>query len=191
MKVIAFNGSPRKDGNTAMLIKTVFEELNKEGIDTELIQFSGQKINGCIACFQCFANKDNKCSVKSDIVNDFIEKVLDADGIILGSPTYFFNVTSEMKAFMDRLGLVSMANEGMLKRKVGASVAVARRAGTSAVLDTLNNFFLMLGMIIPGSNYPNMSIGLDKGDVEKDMEGIQTMKVLGENMAWLMKKICV
>jgi len=189
MKVIAFNGSARKDGNTAIMIKQVFGELEKEGIETEMIQFSGQNIRGCIACYKCFENKDQRCSVKTDIVNDCIEKMLQADGIILASPTYFADVSAELKALIDRAGLVAKANKEMFARKVGAAVVAVRRGGAIHAFDSMNHFFLISGMIIPGSCYWNMSFGLDKGDVEKDDEGLRTMQTLGQNMAWLLKKI--
>ena len=189
MKVIAFNGSARKDGNTAIMIKQVFGELEKEGIETEMVQFSGQKIRGCIACYKCFENKDQRCAVKTDIVNDCIEKMLEADGIILASPTYFADVSAELKALIDRAGLVAKANDEMFARKIGAAVVAVRRGGAIHAYDSMNHFFLISGMIIPGSCYWNMSFGLDKGDVEKDEEGLRTMQTLGQNMAWLMKKI--
>ncbi len=189
MKVIAFNGSAQKDGNTATMINYVLEELEKEGIGTELFQFSGQKIKGCIVCRRCFQNKDRRCAVSDDVLNDCLEKMLAADGIILGSPTYFCNVSTEMKALIDRAGFVAKANGDMFRRKVGAAVVVERRAGSISVFNALNYFFFISQMMVPGSSYWNMGIGLKKGDVEKDEEGIQTMKTLGENMAWLLKKI--
>jgi multimeric flavodoxin WrbA len=189
MKVVAFNGSSRKDGNTAILIRYVFQELETEGIETELIQLSGSRIHGCIACMKCFANKDKRCSVKDDIINDCIGKMLDADGIILGSPTYFANVSTEMKALIDRAGMVSRANGDMLSRKVGAAVVAVRRAGAIHVFNSINQFFFIGQMIVPGSSYWNLGMGREKGEVESDEEGIQTMKVLGINMAWLLKKL--
>ena len=189
MKVIGFNGSARKDGNTATLINYVLDELQKEGIETELFQLAGKKIQGCKACLKCFKNKDQRCSVEHDILNECIEKMFRADGIILGSPTYFSDVSTEMKALIDRAGFVSKANGDMLRRKVGVAVVAVRRAGSIHVFDTLNHFFFISQMIVPGSNYWNMGFGLEKGDVEKDKEGILTMKVLGQNMAWLLKKL--
>ena len=189
MKVIAFNGSARKDGNTAILINQVFSELEKQDIETEMVQFSGQKIRGCIACYKCFENKDKRCSVKDDVVNDCIEKMLQADGIILASPTYFADVSSELKALIDRAGLVAKANGDMFKRKAGAAVVAVRRGGSIHAYDSINHFFLISQMIIPGSSYWNMGFGLEIGDAEKDEEGLQTMKTLGRNMAWLLKKI--
>ncbi|MHC4244484.1 MAG: flavodoxin family protein [Planctomycetota bacterium] len=189
MKVIAFNGSARKDGNTAIMIKQVFGELEKEGIETEMVQFSGQKIRGCVACYKCFENKDQRCAVKNDIANDCIEKMLEADGIILASPTYFADVSAELKALIDRAGLVAKANKEMFAKKVGASVVAVRRGGSIHAFDSMNHFFLISGMIIPGSCYWNMSFGLEKGEVENDDEGLRTMQTLGQNMAWLMKKI--
>ena len=189
MKVIAFNGSARRDGNTASLINYVLKELEKEGIETELFQFAGKKIQGCIACRKCFENKDQRCAVGDDVLNECLEKMLEADGIILGSPTYFTDVSAAMKALLDRAGFVAKANNDMFKHKVGAAVVAVRRAGSIHVFDTLNHFFFISQMMVPGSIYWNMGIGLEKGDVEKDEEGILTMKVLGQNMAWLLKKI--
>ena len=189
MKVVAFNGSARKDGNTAILIKHVFHELENEGIETEMIQLAGKKINGCIACYKCFENKDKQCSVKNDITNECIEKMLDADGVILGSPTYVADITSEMKSLIDRAGLVARANDDMFKRKVGAAVVAVRRAGSIHAFDSINHFFLIGQWLVPGSSYWNMGIGRNKGEVEQDEEGLRTMKVLGQNMAWLLKKI--
>ena len=189
MKVLAFNGSARKDGNTAILINYVFRGLEEEGIKTELVQLSGSRIHGCIACMKCFENKDQRCSVKNDIANECIEKMLGADGIILGSPTYFANVSTEMKALIDRAGMVSRANSDMLARKVGAAVVAVRRAGAIHVFNSINHFFFIGQMIVPGSSYWNLGMGRQKGEVEKDDEGIQTMKNLGRNMAWLLNKL--
>ena len=189
MKVIAFNGSARKNGNTAILINYVFQALEKEDIDTELIQLSGKKIRGCIACMKCFENKDQRCSVINDDVNSCIEKMIDADGIILGSPTYFANISTELKALIDRAGMTGIANARMFKRKVGAAVVAVRRGGSIHAFNAINHFFFIEEMIVPGSVYWNMGFGLDKGDVETDDEGVNTMKVLGKNMAWLLKKI--
>ena len=189
MKVVAFNGSPRKDGNTFRLITAVLGEIEKEGIETELVQIGGKKIRGCIACYKCFENKDQRCAVTKDMLNDCIEKMIAADGIILGSPTYFANMSADLKALIDRSGLVSKANGEMYRRKVGAAVVAVRRAGSVHTFDSINHFFTIGQMVIPGSSYWNMGIGLDKGDVEKDDEGMQTMKTLGQNMAWLLKKI--
>jgi multimeric flavodoxin WrbA len=188
MNVVAFNGSARKDGNTAILVNTVFKELKKAGIETELFQLAGKKIHGCIACGKCYQNKDKRCVVTNDILNDCIEKMVAADGIILASPTYFTDVSTEMKALIDRAGYVARANDHMFQRKVGAAVVAARRAGAIHTFDTLNHFFLISQMIIPGSSYWNIGMGLGPGDVKKDKEGLDTMKTLGTNMAWLLKK---
>jgi len=189
MKVIAFNGSARKDGNTAILVNTVFKELKKAGIETEMVQLSGKKIRGCIACGKCYENKDKRCVVTNDILNECIEKMMEADGIILASPTYFTDVSSEMKALIDRAGYVARANDHMFRHKVGAAVVAARRAGAIHTFDTLNHFFLISQMVVPGSSYWNIGMGLAPGDVRKDKEGLATMKTLGTNMAWLMKKL--
>jgi multimeric flavodoxin WrbA len=186
MKVVAFNGSPRKDGNTTILINHVFRELEKEGVETELVQLSGREIRGCIACYKCFENKDQHCAVKDDIANECIEKMMKAEGILLGSPVYFTDVTAEMKALIDRAGFVSMANGGMYKNKVSAAVVAVRRSGSVHTLDTMNHFFLAVQMIIIGRG---IGVGRDKGEVEKDEEGMQAVKALGQRMAWLLKKL--
>ncbi len=189
MKVVGFNGSARKDGNTAILINYVLSELKNEGIETELVQLAGTKIHGCIACYKCGENKDKRCAVNDDIANECIRKMIEADGIILGSPTYFGDVSPEMKALVDRAGFVSRWNDFMFKRKVGAAIVAVRRAGAIHVFDTINHLFLNSQMIVPGSIYWNIGVGREKGEVEKDEEGIQTMKVLGQNMAWLLKNL--
>ena len=181
MKVVAFNGSARKDGNTAILIRKIFAELEAEGIETELLQLAGKTIRGCIAC--------GKCGKTNDYANDCIEKMIEADGIILGSPTYFSDLTAEIKALIDRAGYVARANSHMLQRKVGAAIIAMRRAGSIHAFDSINHFFLIGQMIVPGSSYWNVGIGRAIGDVEQDEEGLETMQILGKNMAWLLKKI--
>jgi multimeric flavodoxin WrbA len=188
-KVVAINGSARKGGNTAILLGYVLKELEKEGIETELIELSGAKIHGCLACRKCSAKKDRRCAQTGDMGNALIEKMEQADGILLGSPTYVADVTPEIKALMDRACLVSKANGGIFRRKVGAAVVAVRRAGAIHAFDALNHFFLISEMIVPGSSYWNIGVGLEKGDVERDEEGIRTMKTLGQNIAWLLKKI--
>lgn len=189
MKVVAFNGSSRRDGNTAILIQRVFHVLEAEGIQTEMIQLAGKVVRGCAACYQCFKRADRQCALPDGIVNEWIGKMSEAEGIILASPTYFTDVTSELKALIDRAGFVSRANGDMFRRKVGAAVVAVRRGGAIHAFDTINHFFLIGQMLIPGSNYWNVGIGCDKGDVESDSEGLQTMETLGQNMAWLLKKI--
>lgn len=189
MKVVAFNGSARKDGNTAILVNAVFKELKKEGSKTEMVQLAGKKIRGCIACGKCFEKKNGLCAVKGDIVNECIEKMTDADGIILASPTYFADVSTEMKALIDRSGYVAKANDDMFRRKVGAAVVAVRRGGAIHAFDTMNHFFFISQMVVPGSSYWNVGIGRAAGEVKEDEEGLGTMKTLGANMAWLMKKV--
>ncbi len=188
MKVVAFNGSPRKDGNTSRLINQVFQVLEAEGIETEAVQVGGNLIHGCTACYQCLEKKDGRCIIPNDIVNTCIGKMREADGILFATPTYFADVTAELKALIDRAGLVSIANGRFLRRKAGAAIVAVRRGGAIHAFDTINHLFLISEMIIPGSCYWNMGIGRDKGEVERDEEGITTMRTLGENMAWLLKK---
>jgi len=189
MKVVAFNGSARKDGNTTMLVNYVFDELHKHDIETELVQLAGKHPPGCIACYQCFDRKNRRCAVDIDCINECIEKMEQADGIILASPTYFANMSTELKALIDRCGMTSRANGDMYKRKVGAAVATHRRGGAVHVFDSINHFFTIGQMIIVGSNYWNFAVGREKGEVSADDEGVDTMRVLGQNMAWLLKKL--
>ena len=189
MKVIAFNGSSRKEGNTAILLNLVLNELKAEGIETEVYSLAGKPIQGCIACFKCFEKKNQRCNVDKDIVNECIQKMIEADGILLGSPTYFADVSASMKALIERCGMVAGANNKMYRRKVGAAVVAVRRAGAIHVFNSLNFFFTINEMIVPGSTYWNVAIGRQPGEVNNDNEGIQTMKNLGKNMAWLLKKI--
>jgi multimeric flavodoxin WrbA len=187
MKVVLFNSSPRKEGNTFQAIKVVMEELNAEGIDCEYIWMGNQNLFGCKACFKCAGKK--KCIQDNDKLNEYLEKMIYADGIVLGSPTFFADVSSTMKALIDRAGMASKSNGDLLKRKIGAAVVVARRAGATHVFSSINFFFLIGQMIVVGSSYWNLGIGLNPGDVLKDSEGIQTFKTLGKNMAFVLKKI--
>ncbi len=189
MKVVAFNGSPRKGGNTEFLLRKVFEPLEMAGIETELVQVGGKPIRGCIACMKCWEQKDGLCMLKEDILNECVKKINGADGILLGSPTYFADVTSEIKALMDRSGMVAMANGGTLRRKVGAAVVAVRRGGAIHVFDTLNHYFQIAQMVIASGTYWNMGYGRNIGEVAGDEEALRNMKSLGENMAWLLKAI--
>ena len=181
MKVLAINGSARQNGNTAQLINHVFAALQAEGIETELVQLGGHAIRGCSGCNACMKLQNRRCSISGDPV--------EADGIILGSPVYFTDVTPELKALIDRSGRVARANGLLFKRKVGAGVIAVRRGGATHALDTIYHFLHITQMIIPGAPYWNFGIGRDVGDVEKDEEGIANMKGLGENIAWLLKKL--
>jgi multimeric flavodoxin WrbA len=183
--VVAFNGSPRVEGNTALLIRHVLQELEKEGITTELVQVGGQHIHGCTACMKCFENRNRKCVFDDDIVNTCIEKMIGADGIILGSPVYFLDITPEMKALIDRSGFVSYANGHLFSRKVGNAVVSVRRVGATRTFDSLLHFFLANDMVVPG--LPGIGVGRDIGDVERDVEGIEQMKRVGQNIAWLLQ----
>ena len=189
MKVVAFNGSARKGGNTAQLLNIVLEKIAAEGIETELVELAGKKVSGCIACYKCFERKNSRCSVEDDMVNEALEKMIAADGILLGSPTYFADLSTNMKALIERCGMVARANGELFKRKAGAGVVAVRRCGASHVFSSLNYFFLISQMVVVGSSYWNIGIGREKGEVQNDAEGIKTMEDLGVNMAWLLKKI--
>jgi multimeric flavodoxin WrbA len=188
MKVVAFNGSPRKDGNTTLLINHLLRELEHEGIETELVQLSEKEIRGCIACFKCHENQDRHCAVKEDAANEYIEKITAAQGIVLGSPVYFQDVTPEMKALIDRAGFVGLANGKMYRNKVGASLACFRRSGGMHTVDAMNHFFLGNEVIIVGRA---LGVGREKGEVEKDEEGVQIASSLGQRMAWVLKRLHV
>ena len=189
MYALAVNGSPRKGGNTEVLLKETLAELEKGAWDTELVKVGGTAIRGCIACYKCFDNKDRHCAVGKDMLNDCVDRMLAADGIILGSPVYFACMSPEIKALIDRAGMVSIANDAMLRRKAGAAVVAVRRAGAVSTFDAINHFFTISQMIIPGSQYWNMGFGREKGEVNDDAEGLEIMQTLGENMAWLLKKV--
>jgi multimeric flavodoxin WrbA len=185
LQAIAINGSPRKGGNTELLLRKVLEPLTAAGWDTELLQVGGTAIRGCRACYQCFKTKNSRCGQEDGIFDVCLEKMLRADAIILGSPTYFTDVSAEMKALLDRAGLVAVANGGLFRRKIGAAVVAVRRGGGTHAFDTINHMFLMSGAIIPGSTYWNLGFGLDKGDVRQDEEGLRNMTDLGQTIAWL------
>jgi multimeric flavodoxin WrbA len=189
MKVVAFNGSGRKGGNTSILVHRVLAQLKAEGIETEYIELAGSVIRGCTACYGCFRNKDRHCTIQNDLVNEAIDKMAAADGIIIASPTYFADITSETKALIDRAGMVARANDFMFRRKVGAGIVAVRRGGAIHAFDSINHFFLIGEMIVPGSSYWNIGIGREIGEVDNDAEGIATMDTLGRNMAWLLNKL--
>jgi multimeric flavodoxin WrbA len=189
MKVVAINGSPRRNGNTSLLIEETFKIFQAEGIETEVIQIGNKPVHGCTACGKCREIQDRKCHIKNDLLNLCIEKMIEADGIILGTPVYFADVSTEIKALMDVAGYVTRGNGHLLKRKVGAGVISVRRGGALPTFDTINRFFLINQMIVPGSSYWNFAFGKNKGDVLQDEEGINTIRTLAKNMSWLMKKI--
>jgi multimeric flavodoxin WrbA len=191
MKVLGINGSPRKGGNTEILIREVFKVLEEKGIKTEIMQVGGKKVNGCIACMKCRKKADGRCHQENDLINKCIEKMVKADAIVIGSPTYFSDVTSATKALMEVAGYAIRGAGNPLRRKVGAAVVSVRRAGAIHTFDSINHFFLINEMIIPGSSYWNIAIGKEKGDVLKDEEGMKTMRVLGEDIAWLLERIKV
>lgn len=188
MKVIAFNGSPHPQGNTAQAIEIVFEELHKENIDTELIQLGGKKVFGCLGCRKCVELKNKHCIRTDDEMNDYIDKMVEADGIIIGSPVYTSNVTSEVKALIDRSNFVAKANDFMFRGKVGAPVVVATKAGATFAYSAINLMFGISQMITMGSIHWNLALGKMPGDIWNDEEGIRTFRVLGQNMAWLLKR---
>lgn len=189
MKVIAINGSPRKESNTNLLLKRVCDRPSTHGIETEIVRIGGKPLRGCLACGKCFETQDNQCIIKNDVMNEVIARMIAADGILLGSPTYFSDVTAEMKALIDRAGYVTLANGSNLAGKVGAAVSAVRRGGSQHTINTMHHFFSISQMPIATSSYWNMVYGAASGEVEHDVEGMQTMDNLAENMAWLMKSI--
>lgn len=189
MKVVGVNGSARKDGNTALLLQRVFEPLRAAGIECELVQLGGKRVHGCTACYKCGEQKVGNCVGVRDDANEVIAKMVEADGIVLGSPTYYADISAEMKALIDRAGMSSMQSGGVLKRKVGAAVVAVRRGGAIHAFDSMNHLFFITQMIVPGSSYWNIAYGREAGEVEGDEEGMRTMRVLGENMAWLLERL--
>ena len=189
MKVIAFNGSPRKDGNTAAMLREVLRPIAAAGMATELIQVGGALLHGCKACGACAEMKNLSCAQHDDPVNEWIAKMVEADGILFGSPSYFSGLTPELKALIDRAGFVTVMNGRALARKVGAAVCVHRRAGGVNVMDQINHMMLMSRMIVPGSTYWNLGVGRLPGEAMNDAEALANMKDLGETIVWLLQKL--
>ena len=189
MNVVAFNGSARRDGNTAILLRQVLAELEREGISTELVQLAGTRLSGCTACLKCYEAKDMTCAVKNDVLNACVQKMAAADGILIGSPVYFADATATTKALIERAGMVTRVNDRALRRKVGAAVVAVRRGGAVHSFDSINHFFQISEMVIVGSSYWNLGVGEPIGAVLQDEEGLQTMRVLGQNMAWALQKL--
>jgi multimeric flavodoxin WrbA len=189
MNVVAFNGSSRRDGNTAILLRQVLAELEKEGIQTELVQLGGTRLSGCAACLRCKETKDMTCALKNDVLNACVQKMVAADGILIGSPVYFADATATTKALIERAGMVTRANDRALRRKVGAAVVAVRRGGAVHSFDSINHFFQISEMLVVGSSYWNLGIGEPMGAVLEDEEGLQTMSVLGQTMAWALRKL--
>lgn len=189
MKVLALNASPRKEGNTFLLLQHVLKPLKAAGHDTKLIQIGGKPLHGCRGCLACFKMKNGCCVFQDDIFNETASEARQADALIFGTPSYFSGMTAELKAFIDRLGLVSRANGFFLRHKIGAAVIAQRRAGADAIQADIHRMFLMSEMIIPGSTYWNMGFGQAPGEVNTDEEGLKNMENLGENIAWLLDKI--
>ena len=189
MKVTAFNGSPRSKGNTAIMLRAALAPIAAAGIETELVQVGGKNIHGCKACGKCFEKKDHRCVFDDDVLNGLLPKVFESDGILIGSPSYFSDMTPETKALIDRAGFVGLANGGLLARKIAAAVGVHRRGGAVNVQDSINHMFLMSRMIVPGSTYWNFGVGMDEGEVANDEEAMANMKDLGETFVWLLGKL--
>jgi multimeric flavodoxin WrbA len=185
LKAIAINGSPRPGGNTEIMLKKVLEPLEAAGWSTEYLRIGGKAVRGCTACMQCVEKRNGRCIIEGDGINDCLEKMYAADAIILGSPTYFADVTSELKALIDRAGFVALANDGAFSGKIGAAVVAVRRGGATHVFNTINNLFLISSMIVPGSLYWNLGVGCDKGQVLDDDEAMRNMSHLGQTIAWL------
>jgi multimeric flavodoxin WrbA len=189
MNVAVINGSPKSNGNTALALHKVMEALEKGGVDCKLIHVGNQPVRGCTACGQCGKNKDEQCIQKDDPVNEWIQDMKAADGILVGSPVYYSGMAGTLKCFLDRAFFVAGANGGLFRHKVGAGLVVARRSGGTAAFDQLNKYFLISEMMVPGSNYWNVGHGGRPGEISQDEEAMQIMEVLGENMAWLIQSI--
>ena len=187
-KVLAVNGSPRHNGNTAHMLGTVLEVCKDAGIETELYQTGGRTVRGCLACGNC-KNNPGRC-ITDDWMNELYKKMVGADAILLGSPTYFSDLTPEMKAVIDRCGFISRGDGNALSRKIGAAVSAVRRAGGIHTLDSIQHFFLINDMFVVGSSYWNMSLSRDIGAYESDIEGVATMERLGQNIVWILEKLC-
>ena len=188
MLVLGINGSPHRNGNTAVMLEWVLDEVGREGLETEVFSLAGKQLAGCIDCRRCFANKDRKCGGAEDSLNEVLEHILAADAVVIGAPTYFANVPANVKALLERVGMVNVANDWMLKRKVGAAAIVARRGGAIDAFNAVNHLFLHAQMIVPGSSYWNMGYGRIGREVEADAEAERTMRTLGQNIVWVLRK---
>jgi multimeric flavodoxin WrbA len=188
MKVIAFNGSPKAEGNTFHALQLVTAEMEKKGIDCEIVHVGNKAIRGCTACGQCVKKQNEQCVIK-DEVNDWIQLMKGADGLLIGSPVYYSGIAGTMKCFLDRAFFVAGVNGGLLRGKVGAAVAAVRRSGGIPTFDQLNHFINYAEMIVPTSNYWNVIHGLTPGEVLQDEEGVQIMQVLGQNMAYTLQLV--
>jgi multimeric flavodoxin WrbA len=187
MKVIAINGSPKKEGNTEHALRIVGSKLEENGIEFEIIHIGNKAVRGCLACGKCMQNRDERCTTTSDPLNEWIQSMKNADGIILASPVYYAGIAGTMKCFLDRAFYVSGSNGGLFRNKVGAAVVAVRRTGGSVTFDSLNHYLTYSEMILATSNYWNIIHGRTPGEVEQDSEGVQIMNVLGNNIAWLLK----
>lgn len=189
MKVLAINGGPHPNGNTAFAIGLVADELKKEGIETETITIGNKLIHGCTGCGRCFRERDEKCVFEDDMVNDVFQKLKAVDGLILGSPIHYAGMSGAMSSFLDRLFYLNGANGNVLRHKVGVALGAVRRSGGIPAVNQLSKYLEYSEMVIPTSNYWNVIHGTVAGDAEKDEEGTQIMRVLGKNMAWVLKLI--
>lgn len=189
MKVVAFNGSARTNGNTAIMIEHCFDHLRAADIECEMVQLASHNLNCCTVCLKCKEKQHAKCRQVDDPFNQFINMMIEADGIILASPSYFAGVTPELKALIDRTGMVNIAGGFPLARKPAAAIVSGRRAGLVNTFSMINNLYLALNMIVVGSSYWNIGYGLERGDVKKDAEALATIADLGRNMAWLLGKL--
>lgn len=189
MKVVAFNGSPKREGNTYRALKMVTDELEKEGIEIEFVHVGVSPISGCIACNSCIRNRDEKCVLPGDNVNEWIQKIKEADGVLIGTPVHFASMSGNLKSFLDRAFYVAGMNKSLFRHKVGAAVVAVRRSGGLPAFDQINNYLNYSEMLMPTSNYWNVIHGTVPGEVDQDLEGVQIMSNLGKNMAWLLKLV--
>jgi len=187
MKVVAINGSPHKAGNTYQALQLVGSKLEENGIEFEIIHVGNKAVRGCMACGKCQKTRDDKCGITSDPLNEWIQTIKNADGIILSSPVYYSGVAGTMKSFLDRLFYVSGSNGNFFRHKVGAAVVAVRRTGGSATLDSLNHYLSYSEMMLATSSYWNIIHGTSPGEALQDGEGVQIMETLGKNMAWQLK----
>lgn len=185
MKVLMINGSPRVGGNTAAALGEMKRVFEKNGVEVEALQIGAMDIGGCLCCGYCY--KNGRC-VKDDVVNEAAEKFRECDGLLVGSPVYYASPNGTLLAFLDRLFYSSGFDKTM---KVGASVVAARRGGLATAFDVLNKYFTISGMPIASSKYWNDVHGRKVGEAENDLEGMQTMRVLAENMTFLMRSIAL
>ena len=189
MIIVAINGSSKPTGNTSIALSAVTDVLESQGIETQRINIGAKAIHGCVGCRTCPKKQNRQCRFEDHPVNEWRPSLFEADGLLIGSPVYYAGINGALKCLLDRAFFIAAFSGGLFRHKVGAAVCAVRRAGFVPAVDQINKYFMMSEMFIPSGNYWNGAYGMAPGEAAKDVEGIQNLRVLGGNMAWLMKQL--